>query len=1455
MNISPSTQWSFRPAQMPEEMFLKTFVGRENELNMIFSHINFNLIPSTLDGNKKNILIKSERGIGKTSLFLAVKYKLKTERAYMLNKIVPVFFNEQEDFNTAEKLILRTFEIICSDTLVFKSLAHPGEWKKSYSKIKTNIHDCFDILDNNLTKEEKKLVLFIENFDSTVFRILRKKGSKKKGRLSSQEIFTKLVRDLKIILICSGIDTPETQHDYGEETFHVVDLKPVGDFYELILTRARYDNNLFLLANKEKLKNKIKAFEHLTGGNTRLMVHLYECMVEKDINKLELMLNDMINKSTPLFEWIIEKFVDFESREILNALAKRGGHATIKEIADDTFSSENSVRTLLNRLRKKQFVQKTDEKRDKSDIYIMIPMMLFIWYQKSVLQTKDVILDFFIHFVDLFFDPTELADKKRIEQVYRLKEEDKDLFAPYFSYIKKYIDAGKFPLKSSDEKREEELSETDAENEKMIYELVRARKDDTVLQTQIHKAFSLKAERRLSESANSFRIAARGYLILTQVLEKSFLDQAEENIRRAIEIYRSLKKEPLETVRCLLILVEILSDTERKEELKLFAQSIIRIGKKSKSEAFNLYLGYAYKYMGFSETEVEKKLERFNSALGYFEEEISQTIVILMNIGLTYKVGNKYETALNYFEKALEISKKQNYLDQLNAIVFSIIDVYVEVEDYRGGLNRMNEILEWLEIEKYENIDLKSFYKKKAFLLYQNSEFLEAEKCLHKCIKFAEKESPREKIEVLMILVIFYNNLNKIGKVKRKLEEIETNIAHLPEVEKNKLLYLDMAALFIKIRYFKKAIIVYEDLYQKLTEIKDVNDKAIVLSNLGVCYRSLDDFENAEKYLKMAIKFSEQNNLNNYLVTSTLNYSLLLGQLERINEAIDILENLDNRELNLEKDMVQRVKVELFQSYMKKSRDEYNSKNHKSALTYTRKGLKYIDYLSVKDFVEGFYFILVLELIEQHGKQVLSFFKEIESYLSEYYDDKDKGDYIKVYKYVVDLVKGEDFDKITKDLIPPLRDLLRLIKDRLDKDVVLEEVQQLIENKELDKAASLLEKSIEEKNDIKRLKKLVEVYKDSSQRKKYVETLKRILNLYPGNRETLFKLAVYYRESGEIKEAEKILLSLLENNPQYAGVLSNLALIEKENKNYKGAVEYINKFLKYSTDESLKEEAKIDLAILYLLDNSKQSIPALERLLQSIKTNKFNYLYQSVIFYFLNIILFMISQKKDKLKHALSTLIYLHKDTHSNLFVNMNESDLKDHLKKRLKPHEFEQVDYLERLMQNKISFSFFIKKFADSIDSKMVKDINSELQDAGVKIFKRISEDDITKIDEIVTLCGSRIQLESFLYHIKEEFLNLNEAQQNHMTSILTGIMEDLPESYKWLVLDFCSHHLINLDQHLQSTLVDSLFKRLKEKKESDSFLKETRAFLQTAKNMVEEILKQKIEKELIKIKDEVKK
>jgi len=1329
MNTSPSTQWSFRPAQMPEEMFMKTLVGREKEIDMIFSHIHFNLIPPTSSGNKKNLLIKAERGIGKTSLFLAVKYKLKAERSGMLKNIIPVFFNEQEDFNTAEKLIIRIFEII--------SLSHLPPWEKAYRDIRNNIDSCFRILKDNLQKEEKKLVLFIENFDSVVYRVLRKKGSKKNGRLGSQDTFTKLVRDPDIILLCSALDDPETPHDYGKETFETMELKPVPDFYELILRRARYDNNLFLLANKEKLRNKIRAFEYLTGGNTRLMVHLYECMAEKDIHKLETMLNDMINKSTPLFEWVIEKFVDFESREILNDLARRGGNATVREIAEDTFNTESSVRTLLNNLRKKRFVQKTDEKRDKSDIYIMIPMIFFIWYQKSVLQRKDIILDFFIHFVDLFFDPTELSDKLKNEQVYRLKDDEAEAFDPYFSYIKKYITAGKFPLKSSDETGEEESQETGFDDEKMIYEVVRDRNVDTILKTQVHEALRLKTENKQAEAANLFRIAARGYRILSKKSGEEFYVQAEENIRRAVEIYQAIKTEPLETVRCLLILVRILFDTRRGEEAKLFARTIIRIGEKSKGHEFNTYLGSAYKYLGFAEENPEERLTLFNRSLDYFQKEETgkkQVVLILMNIGLVYKQESKYETALNYFEKALQLSRDNGFSSHLISIISLIKDIYNDMEDFRGGLVKINEIMERLDREQSDKVDYKNLYNMKAYFLFKNEEYIEAEKYLKDAVEITYRENDRvARFPLLLNLVGMYAKLNIKEKAEERLKEIEIIINENPDLPPYRLLSASEA--FLNNGYIDKAISICEKSYKGFQEKNDLEGQAGTLQNIGICYKMKENFPAAIENYQKAIEIAKSNNLKEALYAGRLNLVNILNIVGNYDEAIALLQNLEKEDLS---DYIEFKKVileKLFSSYLNRSKGQYNEKVFDRALVDAGKAFKYLEHISIEDFVKGFYFNFVLPLIENAEKTVYPFFKELDLHLSEHYEDKEKGEYIKIFKYVVELVKGEDFARVVKDLSPPQRDLLNLINGKLKKEIP------------------------------------------------------------PG------------------------------------------------------------KIITYPADEKSNPGAKIALAQTYMMEGSTQSLLNAQKELETIKVDMLDEPEIIHNFYYSNIALPVLTQNREAIKHTLTTLLFLIKDSPVDFIASLKVPGLSGALAKKIPPREYELIDHLERLLKNQTPVSTFVKKFKDSIEPGMIDNIETDIRDASAGIFKRVLAEGMTEIAKITVICGSRVKFESLLYLLKKEFPTLPGEKQSQVISLLTQVLEKTMESYKWLVLDFCSQSLVNLNPVFQAPLIDSLLVIPAKKEDSDNLLNEVWGFLQTAKNILDESLKVKIEKKLIDLKEEVEK
>lgn len=1030
MSVGTSSQWSYRPSHMPQEAFNKTFTGRKEELESIFQHIYFNLVTPKDENNKKNIMIQGERGVGKTSLLLAVKYGLMGEHKGLLKKIVPVFFNESEHINATEKFALRLFDIVANESPnVFKeSLAHPEEWQRGIEKIKKDSPRCVDILKQTLVKEQKKLVLFIENFDDLVYRILRRKGKKKTGKEGSKNIFERWVRDPDILMICTALEEPATSHEYGRETFRVIPLESlsIDNIYEMIVKRAEYEENLFLLANKEKLKNKVKAFEYLTGGNTRLMVHLYQCLVERSLDRLVILLDDMVNKSTPLFEWIIERFVDYESREILDAIARRHGNATVKEIAEDTLSNEGSVRTLLSRLRNKNLVEKIKGKRERSDIYIMIPMMFFIWFQKVVLQNSTMLLDFFIQFVGFLFDPDELKEQMGLVNEPAEREGGGE-FNLYFDYVQQYIDAGKFPLKSSDEKSETTI-EVDTENEQMIYNLVEARKDDAPLHAQLKKAFAFKAENKLPEAANLFRIISRGYLMLSTEIDGSYRVQAEENIRRAIEIYRGIDTEPLETVRCQLELVKILSDTNRIEELKHFAVNIIRTGKKFKVDEFASYIGESYKYLGIAEKDdFEKKLDFFKEALRYFEDNIDQSVTVLVNIALTYMMGlKKNNVALQHFEKALELSKGNEGLNLLGDILPFIIEIYHSVKDHRGALSKIDEYIDWAKSERKE-IDFHSLYFEKAYSYAELGEYTDAEKFFMKSLELAKKQNrPNGEINALMSLVGIYWKLNRAVEARKIIRRIQTMVENIPELQTGQI--NEIVESLTDFGYFDEAIVFNEKLIKKFVQIGNIKGHVRALFNIGFCYQRQKDFVESEKNYLEAIELATLNGLKKEFYDSKLRYAHMLIEKGNIDEAISIYEKYQG-ELNYTRPTI----TALVMAYLRKILYSFVENDPSTALSFWQKILGLIDKYSPIAFLGMILVELIVPLIRKTGPRAYDYVIKLEPSFAFFYTEDEKGRIFKVFSSALKLIKGERFEIVARDLPLEFRGMMELINEELKK--------------------------------------------------------------------------------------------------------------------------------------------------------------------------------------------------------------------------------------------------------------------------------------------------------------------------------------------------------------------------------------------------------------------------------------
>jgi tetratricopeptide (TPR) repeat protein len=1343
----------FKLSPINREYFLKTFFEREEEIKDIFSHINYNLVHLESGANKKNFLLKGPRGIGKSSIFLRVKLHLQNEKRHLLKRIIPIFFNEWEDMNTTKKLIHRIYQIVLDNPDGFIQLSQPESWKTGYRELRpghSSGSDPFLLLKDNIKSENRKLVLFIENFDTLVFRLLRMMGGLKTGkkdnkksekkeykkveRSISQKLFQKIIADPDIVLICSAVEKPDTIHEYGEETFKMIDLKPLKNLYGLLGRRIRCDNNLFPRTQIERLRNKTRAFEFLTEGNTRFMIQFYENVVRDGIQNMKYHLNTILDTNSPLFELILERSVDFKSREILNLMTQSSGNMTIKELARETGSSENTIRTLLSRLKDKNFVSKIDEKRHQSDIYILKRRMLFLWYHTCMLQNIDQLYHFYIHFIDLYFDPTVLKETKD-PFIYPFKLENEDDFITDSTDIKPYLESGKFFPDCADKKVIDRMPVPEIES--LIYRVVRAQQDDSILQQKITEADELKIDNQMAEAANLYRIVARGYLILTEEFKKPFYKKAKENILEAAEIYRKLHSNPLERVYSMMMVVEMLSrhEPELKDQIIDFTRAIIQqISKEEKEDDFIPYLGYAYKYRGFAESNIipEKKLKMFHEAKEYFEknqDEMKQVIIVLVNMGLVHLESKNYNDALNHFEVALELSQKHEVPDYLGPIIFFIFEIYKISEKFSVGLAKSDEILKWLGGRDYKGVDRKRIFNYMAFFLYKNDGIEEAEEYLLKIYRYGTNDNDLDTTLIsLLDLNVLYRKLNKLDKIEKMEKEIlkiieKTTDFPAPILHK-------IAQLFRQSGNHDKEKMISEQLYQHYEKSGEIKKQLSLLVNIGIASQKSGDFKAAEENFRKAIKSSNTKKFKYKEISdaASFNLALLLEKKESFDEFLHILEALKNANSLFPGYNVQK---RLFFEYLRRAKNCFKMEDIENAVIFVRKSLNNITDLPIEDFISGFYFFFILPLIDQYGKKISPFFSDLNLQLLTFYLKKDKGEFIEIIKFISDIAAGEEFNKVTRDLPLMKREVLWLIKQSLENS-------------------------------------------SSPQQRKY------------DSQDT----AAVEMETGKLAQIASLIMDATTGSLQKAGTVMETVLIDR-------------------------------------LDST-----------------------HTCFFYFWEIILLCLKQSTEKMKSSLTQLLRFIEGLPPDFLMETVQPGLDkwgEISKEKLKPKEHRFLTDLGKVMQNKAPIIPFTRRFVEYIEKDACEELSNKPGDSLKSILRRMVSEKNIAVEQVVTISGSRLFFEQLLYTLKNEFPEFTEKEKFTVIVFLGDILEKLPESYKWLVLDFCSTRLSGLEDKLQKYLITSLVKSLAAKRDSSRFMDETAAVLRVAKNMLDTQLKEQIEKELL--------
>ena len=356
----------YNPSNQSYEESVESFVIRKNEFNRILRKI------KDVDFNSlaQHFLIEGQRGTGKTSLLLRLKYELEHDNS-LSNLIAVQFAEEQYSIFDLCRLWENTAEYL-EELEGFENLSDELD---SMNQDENYSQECFGILEKYLIKNEKRLVLLLDNFGD----ILDKLSDIEQKRL--RDIFH---TSTHIQLIASS--SRALEHTYRHD-------KPFFEFFKIIkLEGLNKEETITLLEQLSKTANKnineiiktnsnrIEIIRRLTGGIPRTIVLLFEIFLDDSTNVFE-DLEMILDRVTPLYKHRMDD-LSTQQQAIMDTIALNWDGITSSKIVEGLNKrgfDTKKVSAQLKLLEKNDLViSKHIDKKNK--LYMVKERFFNIWY-------------------------------------------------------------------------------------------------------------------------------------------------------------------------------------------------------------------------------------------------------------------------------------------------------------------------------------------------------------------------------------------------------------------------------------------------------------------------------------------------------------------------------------------------------------------------------------------------------------------------------------------------------------------------------------------------------------------------------------------------------------------------------------------------------------------------------------------------------------------------------------------------------------------------------------------------------------------------------------------------------------------------------------------------------------------------------------------------------------------
>lgn len=354
VEISRRKRFVFNPDEETKEMLIATFAIRKDIFQKIFKIIK----SSSRDTAPQHFLLVGQRGMGKTTLLLRLKYEMEDDPE--LNQyLLPVRFSEEQ------------YQIGClpdlwEETAIYLENLNPNfsglkdellkhEKEKDYERI------CFDIITRKLKDNNKRIVLLIDNIGD----LFNKFTSQETHRF--REI---LMTSPHFLLIGASSHMLEHTFRYDKpffEFFYQLKLEPIKKQEATDLMKALAGN--YDVYNKiekiiEEKPERIEVLRRITGGVPRTLVLLFEILIDSDNGTAFEDLEGLTDKVTDVYKSRMDSLKP-QQQKIIDALARAWEPITASEILDQSKLyrenlASNQVSAQLKQLEDNQLVETID---------------------------------------------------------------------------------------------------------------------------------------------------------------------------------------------------------------------------------------------------------------------------------------------------------------------------------------------------------------------------------------------------------------------------------------------------------------------------------------------------------------------------------------------------------------------------------------------------------------------------------------------------------------------------------------------------------------------------------------------------------------------------------------------------------------------------------------------------------------------------------------------------------------------------------------------------------------------------------------------------------------------------------------------------------------------------------------------------------------------------------------